>query len=95
MRALDCLRRRASGDGRRQVEGIRFVVGRVIRVCLLVWRRRVGWHSFDAMRGCASVGVMPGIFCVCSGWTGERGVPWDGLASFRRSRGVQVFLLRT
>ena len=26
--------------------------------------------SFDAMRGCASVGVMPEIFCVCSGWTG-------------------------
>ena len=27
--------------------------------------------SFDAMRRCASVGVIPAIFCVCSGSTGE------------------------
>ena len=25
--------------------------------------------SFDGMRGCISVGVMPGVFCVCSRWT--------------------------
>jgi hypothetical protein len=23
--------------------------------------------SFDAMRGCGSVGVIPGVFCICSG----------------------------
>jgi hypothetical protein len=32
--------------------------------------------SFDAMRGCRSVGVMPGIFCVCSGRAREMSNGW-------------------
>ena len=45
--------------------------GQVIRVSLPVWRRRIGCHLFDAMRGRRAVGVMPRTFCVSSGHTGE------------------------
>jgi len=59
------VRGRSSPSGR---DTLRSGAGDPCVVACVETARRLA--SFDAMRGCASVGVMPRIFCVCSGWTG-------------------------
>jgi hypothetical protein len=68
---MDCSRRRgASEDGRRQPEGICY--DEAGESCVLACVKTTGRvSSFDRMRGCIPVRVMPQICCICSGLTGE------------------------
>ena len=60
------VRGRSSPSGR---ETLRSGAGDPCVLACVEMARRL--PSFDGMRGCASVGVMPGVFCVCFGWTDE------------------------